>query len=148
MNGKMELNDVGGMVKELWLKLQEKFHIERDVFEIMPNHVHGIVSIVGANPCVRPGLDSGTMVNDPRSGQTRGSAPTIGTIVQWFKTMTTNAYINGVRKSGWKPFPGKFWQRNYYERVIQNEKELLETREYIQQNPLKWDTDPEHPDHI
>ena len=36
------------------------------------------------------------------------------------------------------------WQRNYYERVIRNENELFETRQCIQQNPLKWELDPEY----
>lgn len=38
-------------------------------------------------------------------------------IVQWFKTMTTNASISGVKLHGWQPFNGKLWQRNYYEHI-------------------------------
>ena len=35
--------------------------------------------------------------------------------------------------------PGKsVWQRNYFERVIRNEKELNRIREYIINNPVKW----------
>jgi len=40
---------------------------------------------------------------------------------------------------------GKLWQRNYYEHVIRNEDELNKIREYIQNNPLKWDLDKENP---
>ena len=29
----------------------------------------------------------------------------------------------------------KFWQRNYYEHVIRNERVLLKIREYIENNP-------------
>jgi len=29
----------------------------------------------------------------------------------------------------------RFWQRNYYEHVIRNEKALLKIREYIENNP-------------
>ncbi len=36
------------------------------------------------------------------------------------------------------------WQRNYYERVIRNERELAAVREYIALNPLQWELDPEH----
>jgi hypothetical protein len=66
-------------------------------------------------------------------------------VVQWFKTMTTNAYIRGVKENQWPPFPGKLWQRNYYEHIIRNEKELMRTREYIENNPPKWESDRENP---
>jgi len=59
-------------------------------------------------------------------------------IVQWFKTMTTNEYIRGVKKNDWPPFPGKLWQRNYYEHIIRNETELFITQKYIVNNPIKW----------
>jgi REP element-mobilizing transposase RayT len=37
------------------------------------------------------------------------------------------------------------WQRNYYEHVIRNEDDLDEIREYMVNNPLKWDLDSENP---
>jgi len=37
------------------------------------------------------------------------------------------------------------WQRNYYEHIIRNEKELNKIREYIHNNPLKWELDRENP---
>ncbi len=37
----------------------------------------------------------------------------------------------------------KFWQRNYYEHVISNEKDLQNKTDYIQSNPLLWDEDDE-----
>ena len=64
-------------------------------------------------------------------------------IVQWFKTMTTNEYIRRIKQDGWKPFTGKLWQRNYYEHIIRNEIELKRIREYIINNPLKWEFDQE-----
>ena len=39
----------------------------------------------------------------------------------------------------------KFWQRNYYERIIRNEKELRQKTEYILGNPSRWDDDTENP---
>jgi hypothetical protein len=32
-------------------------------------------------------------------------------MIDWFKTMTTNAYIRGVKQSAWPPFPGRLWLR-------------------------------------
>ncbi len=62
-------------------------------------------------------------------------------IIQWFKTMTTNAYIRGVKENAWKPFPGQLWQRNYYDHVIRNEHSYLKICEYIINNPINWQKD-------
>ncbi|MDH5381382.1 MAG: hypothetical protein OEW75_11045 [Cyclobacteriaceae bacterium] len=62
-------------------------------------------------------------------------------VVQWFKTMTTNEYIRGVKNLGWQPFDGKLWQRNYYEHIIRNERAYQYLSEYIRNNPEKWDID-------
>ena len=37
------------------------------------------------------------------------------------------------------------WQRNYHEHIIRNEKSLNRIREYILDNPLRWDMDRENP---
>jgi REP element-mobilizing transposase RayT len=66
-------------------------------------------------------------------------------IMQWFKTMTTNAYIKGVRQHGWTPFRGKLWQRSYYEHIVRDRRDLDRIRIYIQQNPARWYFDREHP---
>ena len=66
-------------------------------------------------------------------------------MVQWFKTMTTNEYIRCVNQSGWPPFPKRVWQRNYYEHIIRDEDELNIIRQYIRDNPTKWDQDPDNP---
>jgi REP element-mobilizing transposase RayT len=70
------------------------------------------------------------------------------TIVQWFKTMTTNAYIHGVNQHGWAPFPGRLWQRNYYERIIRSEDDRDRARRYIEENPVQWNLDAENPANI
>jgi len=66
-------------------------------------------------------------------------------VVQWFKTMSTNEYIRGVKQRGWPAFPGKLWQRNYWEHIIRNETEFNHIREYIQNNPKKWASDMLNP---
>ena len=45
--------------------------------------------------------------------------------------------------------PGSvIWQRNYFDRVIRNDVELNAIREYIVNNPLRWDLDKENPANI
>lgn len=55
--------------------------------------------------------------------------------------MTTNEYRRGVKNSGWQPFDGKLWQRNYYEHIIRNEKSYHNITNYIINNPVKWGED-------
>ena len=158
VEGEMRLNSAGEMVETWWHKLPEKHSgIDTDAFVIMPNHVHGIVIInttVGATQGLTPDF---VKRGRPRSqvtsnaGQPHGAAPTgdanptLGDIVRWFKTMTTNAYIRGVREDNWTPFDKRLWQHNYYEHVIRNENSLNETRRYIGTNPLRWHLDSENP---
>ena len=67
------------------------------------------------------------------------SAPTLGKIVRAFKSISAILINRELKRIG---LP--VWQRNYYERVIRNDKELNEVRRYIQDNPMNWDDDPEN----
>jgi REP element-mobilizing transposase RayT len=67
------------------------------------------------------------------------------TIIQWFKTMTTNEYIRGVKTLEWPSFRGKLWQRNYYEHIVRNDLGLYRIRQYIIANPARWPEDRENP---
>lgn len=112
--GKMVLNDAGQMVQSVWDELPvHSPGIEADAFVVMPNHIHAIVVIQMSLPDV----------------------------VHRFKTLTTRRYTDAVRHSGWEPFPGRLWQRNYWEHVIRSERELHRVREYIVDNPAKWESD-------
>jgi len=138
----MVLSEAGKMIEKWWAKIGKKFpSVETDEYVVMPNHFHGIVVIVGVDPRVRPVADVNT-----DEGAHMG-AP-LQRIIQWFKTMSTNEYIQRIKQNGWQTFPGKLLQRNYYEHIIRNEKELDEIRQYIVNNPLQWVLDNENPDRI
>jgi putative transposase len=70
----------------------------------------------------------------------------VSQIVQWFKTMTTNAYIRGVKDNDWQPFNKRLWQRNYYEHIIRDEAAFQNICQYIRNNPKSWTQDQLHPD--
>jgi putative transposase len=168
VNAETRLNDAGSVIEHWWFELNNKFRtVETDEFVIMPNHFHGIVGIadVGADLRVGP-VGKGTHAGVPlqethpvRPVARRGApmcAPVLApqntshrtplpAIVQWFKTMTTNEYLRGVKTSGWASFQGRLWQRNYYEHVIRDEESLNRIREYILNNPAQWASDPENP---
>lgn len=51
VGGKMVLNDAGWMVNIVWDEMQNNYPgVETDEFIIMPNHIHGIIVLVGAGP--------------------------------------------------------------------------------------------------
>ena len=62
-------------------------------------------------------------------------------VVQWFKTMTTNEYIRGVKTFDWQPFDKKLWQRNYWKHIIGNAQSYQLIAEYIINNPAEWEND-------
>jgi putative transposase len=132
LHGEMRLNQPGFAVERWWKELERKFpSIKLDeYYVVMPNHLHGIVFIANSPSPVVQGGHAG---------------PPLQKIVQWFKTMTTNNYIHGVKEHGWQPFKGNFWQRSFYEHVIRNDEALNRIREYIQKNPQRWDLDRENP---
>jgi REP-associated tyrosine transposase len=65
----------------------------------------------------------------------------IGRIVQAFKSITTHEYIIGVKQSDWMPFPGKLWQRDYWEHIVRNDNEMTRIMAYIRNNPQQWRDD-------
>jgi putative transposase len=117
-------------VEEAWLCLADQYgFVQLDEFVIMPNHLHAII-----------------FIRSPRRGASRG-APTdapkrkpLGQLIGAFKTASTKR-INQIRGTPGLPI----WQRNYYEHVIRHERELDAVRRYIEENPLRWDQDPENP---
>lgn len=50
-----------------------------------------------------------------------------------------------MREKDWRSFPGKLWQRNYYERIIRDDEELHSIHQYILDNPARWQEDNENP---
>jgi REP element-mobilizing transposase RayT len=112
-------------------------NIELDEFMVMPNHVHGIIVIVGAQFIAPIDCDA---INQNKKPGAINHAPTIGEIVRSFKALCTHA-INQTRNTPGHPV----WQRNYYERVIRDGNELKRIRDYVIHNPLKWESDEDNP---
>ena len=124
-DGEVVLNEAGRMVEDTWLELSVQYPgIALDEHVVMPNHFHGIIV-----------LQSPAVLSLPD-------------VVHRFKSLTTTRYRYGVNNDNWPPFPGKLWQRNYYERIIRNENELHQIRQYIHDNPAQWESDNENPTQI
>jgi len=119
-NGNVQPSKLGEIVEKAWFDLPNHYHrIELDAFVIMPDHVHGII-VLG---------------NDNEHNEISGPQKAYGLpeIVRALKSFSARR-INALQKTTGKPF----WQRGYFERIIRNEKEWSQIREYIISNPANW----------
>ena len=133
VKGLMELSLEGEIVQKEWLDIQNRFqNVQLDVFVVMPNHLHGIIEIID------DGKNVGAIHELPL--QQRPRRMLIPKIIGRFK-MQSSKQINILHNSQGKPI----WQRNYYEHIIRNENELNKIRQYIIDNPAKWEFDRENP---
>ncbi len=130
------------MVQQIWNELPKYYpNFKLDEFVIMPNHVHGIITII--KPC-----NHNVGARFPRPSIVGGeTAPlretTLGQMIGYFKYQSTKQ-INILRQT-----PGiSVWQRNYYEHIIRDESDLNKIHEYIAYNPLQWDWDQENPNRL
>lgn len=125
LDGHMRLNDAGQSVQAAWDALPHYYpHVALDAGVVMPNHVHGIIILVGAGLKPAP------------TGIRHG----LSEIVRALKTFSSRR-INELRGTS----GATVWQRNYFERVIRNDNEMHHLREYIVNNPAQWDLDRENP---
>jgi REP element-mobilizing transposase RayT len=168
------LSPFGRMVENWWNDLPRRFpRLDLDAWVVMPNHLHGIV-VLGAPalettnsepltveggetpplPKERPTVGAGFPRPAPckdrnHLSQSTNSAaieavlrcPTLGQVVAYFKFQSTKS-VNQARGTP----GGRFWQRNYYDHVIREETSLDRLRNYVVENPLRWELDQLHPD--
>lgn len=81
----------------------------------MPNHVHAIIVIN----------------NEERSRPFPTALPTV-----------IGLYKSGVSKRIHQLNPDlNVWQKSFYDHIIRDENEYLRVWKYIDENPIKWDTD-------
>jgi len=121
--GQMKVNMNGWIVQNCWMDLTNHYsHIHLDEFIVMPNHLHGIVCI----------LDD----TDARAGHRPAPTHGLSEIVRALKSYSAQR-INIMRGAENVPV----WQRNYFEHIIRDEKDLDRIRQYIIDNPSNWGHD-------
>ena len=156
-NHEINLNEWGEIILEEWNKSFEmRKELFCDVYTIMPNHIHAIVTIDnGATNC-----------NDATPVETHGRASLYleqqSDKSQWWqrKPKSISSFIGGYKSAintaidnaidgGINLFPelGKFnknnhfFQPNYYDHIIRNNKSYHQIYYYILNNPKKWGDD-------
>jgi len=149
------LSALGLIVQQEWTEIPERFPMVRlDEFTIMPNHMHGIITIVGAplagaRPVDQPdGVDLGnsdaTPSGLPRVRAGASPAPTLGAIIGAFKSLSDRRCRKAVLAEKPRQRFGHLWQRNYHEHIIGDPEELKRIQAYIRNNPGNWVDDPHY----
>ena len=145
-NRKVILSEAGKIAEKSWAEIPLHFpFIILDAFVIMPNHMHGILIIDNGThvhhqslksknndislKCTRNDISSEFMSQiSPKKGS-------VSTVVRSYKSSCTNK-INRMN-----PGLNFKWQTRFYDRIIREQKSHQSIRQYILNNPAKWDDD-------
>ncbi len=131
----MQLSEIGKIVETEWLKtpeLRPDMNLELGIYQVMPNHFHGII-IIGENEYNR---ERGTERRDAMHGVSTPAnkfAPqskNLGSIIRGFKSsVTTQA----------REIHADFaWQSRFHDHIIRDDDSFHNISEYIANNPLNW----------
>lgn len=120
-DGELQHTPAGQMVAHWWREVACAFpSVALGTYVVMPDHLHAIITLGAGVPA------------------DNANPPSLSKIMQWFKTMTTNMYIRGVRQEGWPTFERRLWERSYYDHIIRNDAAHRRIRRYIKHNPAQW----------
>jgi REP element-mobilizing transposase RayT len=130
-NAEMQYSTIGEIAAQEWLKsmqLRPDMELDMECFQVMPNHIHGIV-LIGRDCRDTMHCVSTNDTNNKFGPQKKNLA----SIIRGFKSAVTIQ----ARKLN-IPFE---WQSSYHDRVIRDDMEFRRIAAYIEQNPLNWKTD-------
>ncbi|MDD5088399.1 MAG: transposase [bacterium] len=141
-SGTSILSDWGKIAQQVWRALPETYpRVELDEFVVMPNHIHAILFLQDEPSNIAPSVSSSR--GGLSEAQPDRASASLSEIIRHFKTTSAKA-VNRARRTPGHPV----WQRGFHEHVIRNEEDLFNTRQYIRQNPLKWELDRENPSQL
>ena len=174
-NGKMMLNDAGAIANDCWLNIPNHFpNAILHEYVIMPNHVHGIIELVGANNH-SPKTNNHSPVSELHSPKTELHSPknkkNNNSVIGDNRAKNVSV-IGDNRAKNVSPLrsPSKtvgsvvrgfkigvtkwmrqntdtfyIWQRNYWEHIIRDDISYENISQYIINNPTKWNNDKLNP---
>ena len=132
-DAKARLSLIGRIARDCWLEITSHFPcVVLEPFVIMPNHIHGILTIN------KDGHGDAVPLHHPECFQTAvaGSVPTI--IRSYKAAVTYRVHADSIRRSI------RVWQSNYFERVLFSGRDFLAASRYIVENPRLWHLEKEN----
>jgi REP element-mobilizing transposase RayT len=146
VDGEMESNEIGQIAERFWQRIPERYkNIILDAFVVMPNHIHGIIGIKYDMESEFVGAihELSLQHENPEEYRKSRRQMYLSKIIGWYKMNVAKKSNVILDNTG-----NKFWQQNYYEHIIRNEKSLNRIRDYILNNPVSWEEDQNHPDNM
>ena len=158
-DSQMHLSAAGEIAAQCWREIPIHHpNVELDEFMVMPNHLHGILVIrehIAALPGGVPvetlhatSLQSTTSIPSAtfpqREIQKSVISPKAGSL-----SVIIRSYKSAVTKSsGLNDFKEFAWQTRFYDTIIRDEKSFHKIRQYISDNPVKWELDKNNPSNL
>lgn len=131
VKGAMILAPAGQAAVDCWKEIPAHFpFVVLDEFVVMPNHVHGIIVI---DKTVETQNFASLQSSQPPTNRFGPQSQNLASIVRGYKI--------GVTKFARQNNISFGWQERYHDHVIRNDAEHNRIRQYIQQNPSKWNDD-------
>lgn len=111
--------DIGKIAYDNWFKISDYHpYVQLDEFVVMPDHIHGILFINKPDKM------------DWQAGKFGPQKNNLASIIRGYKSSVKQyAAINNIDFQ---------WQPKYYDRVIRDEREYLNIKEYIYNNVDNW----------
>jgi REP element-mobilizing transposase RayT len=133
-NDRIEWSHTGRIAVQCWTRIPDHFtDAELDVFSIMPNHIHGIIIIDNDAGNELVGARHAVPLQEKRKfGPLQPNS--LHVIIGSYKSACSRI----IHQLGHRDF---HWQRNYHEHVIRDDSELNDIRQYILENPHRWQFD-------
>ncbi len=163
---KMILNSVGVLAEEYWIEIVKQFpYVELGNFQIMPNHMHGILIIdksaifaaavetrfIASN--LDNDIENDRIENNPDRGETRliASVPEKDGIGGFAGENNPMLAENISRIIRWykgrctfemrKINPNFGWHSRFHDHIIRNSESFERIQNYIEENPARWEED-------
>ncbi|TRX30860.1 transposase [Flavobacterium sp. ZT3R18] len=134
----MNLNAVGALAEKYWIEIVKQFpYVELGNFQIMPNHMHGILiidkSVVFVETRFIASVQSEQAIGGFSGENNPMLAENISRIIRWYKGRCTFE----IRKVN-QNFE---WHSRFYDHIIRNSESFERIQNYIEENPSKWEED-------
>jgi putative transposase len=142
IEGEVVLSALGKLASRMWEEIPRHHSVvELDEFIIMPNHIHGVIIILPKEKGITSPKSVETLhatsvqpLLDEKMAEISPCKGSLSVIMRSYKSALTRwARQNGYEKFAWHP--------RYFDHIIRNEGALQKIRNYIQENPLKWELD-------
>ncbi|TFI51272.1 transposase [Mastigocladus laminosus UU774] len=136
--GEVQFSPIGEIGQRFWTDIPNHFDFAYiDAYVIMPNHVHGIV-VIDRPPDVETRYIASLQPTDESNKFGSLKSGSLQSIIHSYKSAVTR----WCHKNGYDHF---CWQSRFYDHIIRADASLDCIREYIINNPTKWEEDKNNP---